>query len=1172
MGDSYDTPCTGVANVYYCAEPIAKTGASAKIEKAGFVTKSASYTDRTGDGDSQSQVTISNVLYTVKVNVVDVASNPVTGATAAITGGLTAIDGGTNDADATANGIIYIAQDPSGLGGGPHTITVSKATYINYSNSTETISSSSQTVYNALLFNPTIDSINPTEGNINSSVLNSTAIIIVHGFSPNSELIVKFNNTIANINGANTTNSTGGAILNVTVPVVSVGVYDINVTDENGHSAVSNAAFTVIDGIPPVIWDISLNETDTFVSSTAPNNVITVIINASDHGYGADGIKFITVNFSALNQPGIGLINATSLGGGLFNATITVTDVSSFEFNVLNITVFGADNSDNLAVGQSVRPVILYNFTRPSFFGNPCYQWGDATTDLTKETDFEHVNYVLELKANISCMMGGLPEGSPAWMSQFETVAMFNFSSINMSDPTTGPKLGMLLSNMEVNITLPGEFGDSRIYFNTTYLSEFNTNATVKLFHLPFVSQPNIQKDVGAAGYDNTSIVWVQGVGEGNLTFAVYGFSGYNITDNVAPNITFNAPLYPTNDTTPTINITLNGTKTTISYLLVQIDNTSYVFNSTVNQTNCQATADPEIMNCVFESGNLSNGNHNVFILARDFGGASGNTANLTQIINIDTVAPVVNITSPATNSIQGEAITIHITVSEDADTNISVYNSTGALVNSTMIIDEKSIITSLSVPAEDVYSIVATSRDTAGNYGNATVTNITVDMTNPVVVITSPANDTEFDSATITISGNSTDDHLNYTNISIHKDEQLISSTTTTNTTWSVKLAVNASLSGYYITVKAFDLAGNYGNETVTNISVNDTVAPNVTAISATTSGSTVTLSVTTNEFAVCRYATSDIAYENMSNMTTTGGLTHSISITYSSTTSGTYYVRCADPIGNVMNESNSTSFSVTISSGGSSSTTTTNQTTNVTPYIPLVTPPLIQPQPEETPAPTTPVSVVASTASTAVFSLNAAVGEQVTIDIAKLASGVAQGTGISKISIATRSSVSNVQVSIKPVERPSSIQEPSKKVLNYIEINFGAASDAVQSAKITFTLKKSEISKQNVDADTIKLLRYANGQWQELQTVKGFEDVDSITFEATTPGFSYFAITGDEIQAPAETPKITTTTGGEEEPEIVVVSEKKEESPLGLILLVAVILIIGYIVLSSQKPWKTE
>lgn len=1019
---------------------------------------------------------------------------------------------------------------------------------------------------------PTVNITSPSSNTIDN-------ILEITGTSSDAKSGINY--TIINVYNStgDLVNSSGPIVGNtswsVTLAVPTDDVYSINATayDNAGNSNTDTVQNITLDTHGFLVNLIGLEEPDYFVSSDSANNQITLLVNASD--LGPAGINYITANFTELQQPGIDYVNMTyNDTTGLWNATINVTDVSMFGFTPVNISIFGQDKAGNgLSGGPDFTTVVLYNMSVPP--AGPCQAWGPLMTDLTKISNFNSVNFVIDVQMNISCLMNKtFGSGYPSWLNEMTTVAVLNFSSLNLSNQSIGMKLGSLFQHIQVNITLPGQFGDSRIYVNSTALKEFDTNTTIKLFHLPFLSQPAIEPDGDAEGIDDSfEVLWEKGIGEGNLTFKVKGFSGYNITDNVAPNITLNTPNPSTpytNDSTPTINITLNGTKTTISYLLVQIDNTSYVFNSTVNQTNCQATANPEIMNCVFDSSNLSHGLHTLFILARDFGGASGNTANYTLNFTVDTVAPVVNITSPTSNSIEGEAISIHITVSEPADTNISVYNSTGALVNSTVIYNDTSIVTTLSVPAEDVYSIVATSRDTTGNYGNATVTNITVDMTKPVVVITSPANDTEFDSATITINGTSSDANYNYTNISIHKGEDLISSITTTNTTWSVKLAVNASLSGYYITVKAFDLAGNYGNETVTNISVNDTVAPNVTAISATTSGSTVTLSVTTNEFAVCRYATSDIDYENMSEMTTTGGLTHSKSITYSSTTSGTYYVRCADPIGNAMNESNSTSFSVTISS--ERSRTTTNETTNITPYIPPVTPPVTQPQPEETPAPTTPVSVVSSTASTAVFSLNAAAGEQITIDIAKLASGVAQGTGISKISIATRSSVSNVQVSIKPVERPSSVQEPSKKVLNYIEINFGGASDAVQSAKITFTLKKSDISKQNVDADTIKLLRYVNGQWQELQTVKGFEDVDSITFEATTPGFSYFAIAGDEIQAPAETPKITTTTGGEEEPGITVVSEKKEESPLGLILLIAVILIIGYIVLSSQKPWKTK
>ncbi|MEM3890439.1 MAG: PGF-pre-PGF domain-containing protein, partial [Candidatus Micrarchaeia archaeon] len=846
--------------------------------------------------------------------------------------------------------------------------------------------------------------------------------------------------------------------------------------------AISEIRNLTIDSYPVNVSFTIVEEPDYFVSSDPANNRITLLVNASD--IGPAGIDYLTANFTALRQPGISYINMTyNDTTGLWNATITVTNVSNFEFTPLNVSVFGQDKAGNGLVGWTYTTVILYNMSVPPV-GSECQAWGPLMTDLKKISNFNSVNFVIDLQMNISCLTN-YTYGSeyPAWLNEMTTLAVLNFSQVNLSDQSVGMKLGNLFQNIEVNITLPGEFGDSRIYVNSSALQEFDTNATIKLFHLPFLSKPEIVLDEDAEGLDDSfEVLWEQGVGEGNLTFRVKGFSGYNITDNELPIIKLEniEDGYYINSSTPLINLTLNGTKTKISYLLVKIDNTNYTYNATINETNCSETSDPEIISCVFTSENLSEGNHTLFVLAKDYGGTNGNTANKSILFFVDSSKPTLNISSPE--------------------------------------------------------------------------------------------NDTIYNSVTLNIIGTSLDQNLNYTNISIYNSSgELENYSITTNSSWIIRLLLNND-SNYNITITAYDKAGNYETVLIKNITINDSFAPSVTAISATTSGSTVTLNVTTNEFAVCRYSTSDIDYENMSNMTTTGGLSHSHSITYSSTTSGTYYVRCADPIGNAMNSSNSTTFSVTISSGSSSSSSsTTNQTTNVTPYVPPVTQPPAQPQPEETPAPTNPISVVSSTASTVVFSLNAVAGEQINIDVLKMASGVAQGTGISKISITTRSAVSNVQVSIKPVEKPVSIQEPAKKVLNYIEIDFGGASDAVQSAKITFTLKKSDIRKQNIDSDTIKLLRYANGQWQELQTVKGFEDLESITFEATTPGFSYFAIAGSEIQAPAETPKVTTTTT-EEEPGITVVSEKKEESPLGLILLIAVILIIGYIVLSSQKPWKIK
>jgi len=106
-----------------------------------------------------------------------------------------------------------------------------------------------------------------------------------------------------------------------------------------------------------------------------------------------------------------------------------------------------------------------------------------------------------------------------------------------------------------------------------------------------------------------------------------------------------------------------------------------------------------------------------------------------------------------------------------------------------------------------------------------------------------------------------------------------------------------------YRINVKSNsleDVAGNnndYGWTTYFTTAI-DTIPPVVNSFSAssiTTTGAT--LNVTTNESAMCAFATTDSAYVTMTAFDTTGGTTHTQVLTgLSSSTGYDYYVRCAD------------------------------------------------------------------------------------------------------------------------------------------------------------------------------------------------------------------------------------------------------------------------------------
>tara|TARA_Y100000310_G_scaffold344833_1_gene459856 strand:- start:211 stop:3732 length:3522 start_codon:yes stop_codon:yes gene_type:complete len=96
------------------------------------------------------------------------------------------------------------------------------------------------------------------------------------------------------------------------------------------------------------------------------------------------------------------------------------------------------------------------------------------------------------------------------------------------------------------------------------------------------------------------------------------------------------------------------------------------------------------------------------------------------------------------------------------------------------------------------------------------------------------------------------------------------------------------------------------------------DNDPPGISLISVSNSWTSVTLTVVTDEDAVCRYDREDVSFAAMGYLMSGSGLQHSKSVSEDS--SGTYYVLCEDGFGNDMVSSSSISFVVTrpSSSGG--------------------------------------------------------------------------------------------------------------------------------------------------------------------------------------------------------------------------------------------------------------
>ena len=75
------------------------------------------------------------------------------------------------------------------------------------------------------------------------------------------------------------------------------------------------------------------------------------------------------------------------------------------------------------------------------------------------------------------------------------------------------------------------------------------------------------------------------------------------------------------------------------------------------------------------------------------------------------------------------------------------------------------------------------------------------------------------------------------------------------------------------------------------------------------------------------------------------------------------------------------------------------------------------------------------------------------------------------------------------------------------------------LESFKITFKVTYEWLEENNVDKESVILMRYHNGKWHELKTTILNEDAVYVYYEAETPGTSTFAIAGEQMIVETQT-----------------------------------------------------
>lgn len=142
----------------------------------------------------------------------------------------------------------------------------------------------------------------------------------------------------------------------------------------------------------------------------------------------------------------------------------------------------------------------------------------------------------------------------------------------------------------------------------------------------------------------------------------------------------------------------------------------------------------------------------------------------------------------------------------------------------------------------------------------------------------------------------------------------------------------------------------------------------------------------------------------------------------------------------------------------------------------------------------------------------------------VAQVTINKSRGTGSINVEVdptSEKSSVKNIRisseasgevsVSMRDVgrEKPPQVpEEASKEVYSYQEINTSINDSEVDLAEIDFSVNKSWINERNRSREDVVMKRFSNGSWESLDTSYINSTDDEFNFEASSEGFSYYAV----------------------------------------------------------------
>lgn len=335
---------------------------------------------------------------------------------------------------------------------------------------------------------------------------------------------------------------------------------------------------------------------------------------------------------------------------------------------------------------------------------------------------------------------------------------------------------------------------------------------------------------------------------------------------------------------------------------------------------------------------------------------------------------------------------------------------------------------------------------------------------------------------------------------------------------TSSQTISLDGSGSGSGSWTCSADVAGDYTNQITASVSATDSGTggslsdSEQTGLSVLTSASLVaTSTITSSSVAVDATSSMTVAVHNAGDESTTYSVAMTSSPTGATATlssgsaSGTISGGSVSNIIYSLSSSTAGTYTVTATvTGGNSQIVTTSQALTVT------------------------ASSSSSSSSNSSSSSSAGGGGGVSLSVKKTVlfdtitpgvNGVVKNLdsslGVTQLLISVNTKVSSVTVSIDKLSAaPSTTGAVGGKAYKYLAVEKTIDASALKDVTFSFAVEKSWIINNSIDENKISLYRYTT-KWDKLTTTKTGSNDTHITYEAVSPGLSYFAISGESTVA---------------------------------------------------------